>query len=262
MAVLTRLSSYSSLAVVLFTVGMVITLWRYNTYLARLMMPIVVLSILSITNVQTFSFIAILNTAVMWMLIAVIVTVVGEFPFSSSPEALFRRLYGRFTRLTARITAGLPMAWGYRSAIGTPSQLQALLGTLDPEHLPTSHQRLEALVTGCHDCRFWLGIWWSREQRCRGLVASRRKQPDGAFAESGEGPDHQLSQAIAHLSETIQRCEQICSTSSAEHSGIDAAAAESCLGASLQLRWCLSDLATLSSQLHWQHWPRPPLPWS
>jgi uncharacterized membrane protein YccC len=260
--VLTRLSAYTSLAIVLFGVAMGVTVWKYNNGLARIFVPVVVISILSITNVQNFSFLAVLNTALMWLLIAVIVTVVGEFPFSSAPDALFLRLYRRFTRLTAQLTAGLPMAWGYGSALSAPVELHGLLGALKPDRLPASHQQLERLVRGSDDCQFWLRTWWSWKQQCEGLSAMEANNT--AFSMHGEhqNPDQQLHRALVQVKQTINACERFLGISSADRSASAISTAETYLGASWQLLWSLDHLAATSTKVDWQLWPRPPLPWS
>jgi uncharacterized membrane protein YccC len=260
--VLTRLTDYTSLAIVLFGLGMGVTVWKYNNGLARIFLPVVVISILSITNVQNFSFLAILNTALMWLLIAAIVTVVGEFPFSSHPDALFYRLYTRFTRLTSRLTGAHPMAWGYPSALGAPSELQVLLGAIKPERLPASSQQLTALVRSCDACRFWLGTWWSCKEQCKEITALHGNMPALSSQLERKSPEKQLSMAQAHVRQTITTCEQYFSASSPNLSPPGASAVERYLGLSWQLLWSLDDLASHSTSVDWLHWPKPPLPWS
>jgi hypothetical protein len=231
-------------------------------WLSTYHLALVVISILSITNVQNFSFLAILNTALMWLLIAAIVTVVGEFPFSSHPDALFYRLYTRFTRLTSRLTGAHPMAWGYPSALGAPSELQALLGAIKPERLPASSQQLTALVRSCDACRFWLATWWSCKEQCKEITALHGNMPALSSQLERKSPEKQLSMAQAHVRQTIKTCEQYFSASSPNLSPPGASAVERYLGLSWQLLWSLDDLANHSTSVDWLHWPKPPLPWS
>jgi len=261
--VLTQISGFLALAALLFIIGAGITVWKYKDGLARTLIPVVVISILGITNLQTFSFVAALNNALLWIIIALVISVAGELPFSSSSDAVFLRLYKRFRRLIHRIIEGAPMAWGYRSAISTPSELRPLLGKIISKQLPANAKQLDDLVTCCEDSQFWLTTWWSLKTRT---------QSDGA-APFGLSttliPTSLTSGYIAGIQQAIDVLQSYLAEQSSQVILQEGAPTPPetqhhvvYLGCCWQLLGSLQRLTVLDASIAWSQWPKPPLPWS
>ncbi|QEY31002.1 hypothetical protein EVJ50_00765 [Synechococcus sp. RSCCF101] len=260
--VLTRLSGFSALASVLFLMAAGITIWKYKNGLARIVMPIVVIAVLGITNVQNFSFMAVLNNAMLWIIICLVITVVGELPFSSSNEAIFLRLYQRFVRLAGRMTIARPMLWGYGSALSAPSEMRGLLGKLNAKRLPIPVEELDELISRCEDCQFWLSTWWA----FRPEDGERPIQPGPTDTTRPETAGSQTGKSLA-ASMTVLQSQLDQQQATGPGNGSPAVRERSddqavFAGSSWQLLWSLERLAHQDRSIPWANWPRPPLPWS
>jgi uncharacterized membrane protein YccC len=78
-------------------------------------------TIASISNQQTYSFLSVANTALMFPLVFLILAIAAYFPFSTRPETVYLRLLGRFFRSAEYLMS--TMNWGLGH---TPSGIDRL----------------------------------------------------------------------------------------------------------------------------------------
>ena len=112
-------------------------------------------SIAAISNEQSYNFLAIADTALMWPLVFIVVAITAHIPFSPRPERIYLRLMKRFFRSceyllsTTDKESGSQMRSVYSGAlVRLPQKMAGLIPLIDPKALPgTSAEQLQAIVT-------------------------------------------------------------------------------------------------------------------
>jgi hypothetical protein len=98
--VMPQLSSFIELGLLIFSATFVICYLfaAPQQMLSRLFGLAMFLSIASISNVQTYSFLVVTTTALMFVLLFLLLAITANIPFSARPELAFLRLLGRYFR--------------------------------------------------------------------------------------------------------------------------------------------------------------------
>ena len=118
--------------------------------------------IASISNEQTYNFLSVATTALMFPLIFLIIAITAHIPFSPRPERVFLRLLGRFFRSSAYLMSTMhrnprhtatrlerwKKAFHAREVATLPAKLGTWIPHLDTRALPgTTPEQVQALVT-------------------------------------------------------------------------------------------------------------------
>jgi uncharacterized membrane protein YccC len=162
--VMPQLSSFIGLGLLIFAVtfGICYLFSAPRQMLGRALGLAMFVVIASISNEQTYSFLKVANTALMFPLLFVILEITAHAPLSLRPERVFLRLLGRFFRsceylmstmhwdLERSVTrlARWRKAFHAREVSSLPLKLGAWAPHIDTESLPgTSPQQVQAVVT-------------------------------------------------------------------------------------------------------------------
>ena len=162
--VMPQLSSFIGLGLLIFAVtfGICYLFSAPRQMLGRALGLAMFVVIASISNEQTYSFLKVANTALMFPLLFVILAITAHAPLSLRPERVFLRLLGRFFRsceylmstmhwdLERSVTrlARWRKAFHAREVSSLPLKLGAWAPHIDTESLPgTSPQQVQAVVT-------------------------------------------------------------------------------------------------------------------
>lgn len=164
--VMPRLSSFMELGLMIFIATFIIC-FRYSSptaALGRALGLAMLVNLISVSNQQSYNFLSVANTALMFPLLFLLLAIISHIPHSPRPERAILRLMGRYFR-SAEYLLSQP-ATGDRSALGLrrdafhrqelaslPGKMQswlttvnpAVLGTATPEQLSTMLNRLQAL---------------------------------------------------------------------------------------------------------------------
>jgi hypothetical protein len=162
--VMPQLSSFIGLGLLIFgvTFSICYLFAAPRQILGRILGLAMFVNIASISNEQTYSFLKVANTALMFALLLLILAITAYFPFSLRPERAFLRLLGRFFRSceylmsTMRWDPQRPAtrldrwrdAFHAREVSTLPRKLGAWGPHIDTKALPgTSPQQVQAVVT-------------------------------------------------------------------------------------------------------------------
>ncbi len=119
-------------------------------------------TIISVSNEQTYNFLSVANTALMFPTVLLIIAATAYIPFSPRPEREVLRLLGRFFRSSEYLTSIMRRDPGYlptrigqwkkafhaRELATLPQKLGAWAGHIDTKVLPgTSPEQVQLLVT-------------------------------------------------------------------------------------------------------------------
>jgi hypothetical protein len=162
--VMPQLSSFTGLGALIFAVtfGICYLFAAPRQGLSRAFGLAMFVVVASISNQQTYNFLTVANTAMMFPLIFLIFAIAAYVPFSTRPEAYFLRLLGRFFRSAEYLMS--TMNWGleytpsgidrWRRAFHVhqlntlPQKIGGWGGHVDTQALPgTTPEQVQALVT-------------------------------------------------------------------------------------------------------------------
>jgi uncharacterized membrane protein YccC len=159
MVLMPLLDGFSQLALVIFAVTFLISyaLHQPQQQLARTFGLAFFAVVTGISNDQTYSFLSVANTALMFGLVLLLLTLTASLPVSNQPEKVFLRLVGRFVR-SATYLARVPgsvntpfgrylHAWhGYETRT-IPGKLQAWRGRIPPGIAEQQSAEFDGLLT-------------------------------------------------------------------------------------------------------------------
>ncbi len=162
--VMPQLSSFTGLGLMIFAVtfGICYLFASPRKALGRACGLSMFIIIISVSNQQTYNFLTVANTAMMFPLIFMVFAIAAYVPFSTRPEAYFLRLLGRYFRSAEYLMS--TMDWGiahnpsgfdrWRKAYHVhqlntlPQKIGGWAGHVDTRVLPgTSPEQVQALVT-------------------------------------------------------------------------------------------------------------------
>jgi uncharacterized membrane protein YccC len=162
--VMPQLSSFNGLGLLIFAVTFAICYLfaAPRQVLGRALGLAMFVTIASISNEQVYSFLKVANTAVMFALFFLILTITAHVPFSLRPERAFLRLLGRFFHSCEYLIS--TMRWNPLEKVGRldrwreafhirevsmlPRKLETWSPHIDTEALPgTSPSQIQAVVT-------------------------------------------------------------------------------------------------------------------
>ena len=184
--VMPQLSSFIGLGLLIFAVTFAICYLfaEPRQALGRTFGVILFIVVASITNEQSYNFLSVATTALMFPLIFLLLAITSYIPFSPRPEQVFLRLLGRFFRSseylmsTLRWDSGHPRtcldrwrkAFHERELAALPTKLGTWAPHLDAGALPgTSPEKVQALVTS-------LQVLTSRMQQLLGTCGNPQAQ--------------------------------------------------------------------------------------
>jgi len=157
------LSSFAGLGLLIFAITFFVC-YRYaepKQGLGRAFGLAMFVAIASISNEQSYNFLVVANTALMFPLVFLILAITAHIPFSPRPERIFLRLMGRFFRSCDYLLAsrdkksdrrmtGLDhwrTAFHVRELSSLPQKMAGLIPQIDPKVLPgTTAAQLQAIV--------------------------------------------------------------------------------------------------------------------
>lgn len=118
--VMPKLAGFVALGVLLFAVTFTVCYVFYTPKkaLGRTFGLMMFVLVAGISNEQSYSFLSVANTALMFPLVFAILAATANIPFSARPEKVFLRLMGRFFHSTAYLLTTMP--WGVTE---TPTRL-------------------------------------------------------------------------------------------------------------------------------------------
>ena len=162
--VMPQLSSFFGLGLLIFaaTFAICYLFAAPQQVLGRTFGLILFIVVASISNEQSYNFLSVATTALMFPFIFLLLTITSYIPFSPRPEQVFLRLLGRYFRSSAylmstlRWDSGRPptrldhwrKAFHERELATLPAKLGTWAPHLDPGALPgTSPEKVQALVT-------------------------------------------------------------------------------------------------------------------
>lgn len=154
--IMPQLSSFAGLGLLIFAITFFVC-YRYSEPkqgLGRAFGLAMFVAIASISNEQSYSFLVVANTALMFPLVFLILAITAHIPFSPRPERIFLRLMGRFFRscdylLSSRNkeSARWMTAFHARELASLPQKMAGLIPQINPKVLPgTSPAQLQAIV--------------------------------------------------------------------------------------------------------------------
>jgi hypothetical protein len=159
-----QLSSFMSLGVMIFAATFILcyVFAGPKKMLGRAMGLAMFLSIAAITNEQSYSFLSVATTALMFPLIFLLFTITAHIPFSPLPEKSILRLLGRFFHSSEYLMSAMyqdashattrlerwARAYHAREVATLPAKLSVWLPHLDTRVLPgTSPEQVQLLLT-------------------------------------------------------------------------------------------------------------------
>jgi len=160
-----KLSSFVGLGLMLFAVTFAICYLfaAPRQALGRVFGLALFVTVISVSNEQTYNFLTVANTAMMFPLVFLLLAITAYFPFDLRPESAFQRLLGRFFRSGEYLLSTMHWdpqhspsrldrwrkAFHARELAGLPVKLGAWARSIDTKVLPgTSPDQVQALVTG------------------------------------------------------------------------------------------------------------------
>ena len=185
--VMPQLSSFTGLGALIFAVtfGICYLFAAPRQGLSRAFGLAMFVTVASISNQQTYNFLTVADTAMMFPLIFLIFAITAYIPFSTRPESVYLRLRGRFFRSAEYMTSTMRWGYGYtptpfdlwrkkyheRQLVATPGKLAAWAGHIDTKRLrDNSPADIQALVTSLQALSY----------RMQGLVEAG-EQPQAEF---------------------------------------------------------------------------------
>ena len=161
--VMPQLSSFVGLGLLIFgvTFALCYLFAAPQQMLGRALGLALFITIAGIDNDQTYSFLSVANTALMFALLFLLLSITAHMPVSSRPEKAFLRLTGRFFRSCEYLTANMGRdsqqpesrldvrrrAFHAHEISTLPGKLAAWGKFIDPKALPgTSPEQIQALV--------------------------------------------------------------------------------------------------------------------
>ena len=155
--IMPQLSSFAGLGLLIFAITFFFC-YRYSEPqqgLGRAFGLAMFVAIASISNEQSYNFLVVANTALMFPLVIIIIGITAHIPFSPRPERIFLRLMGRFFRsceylLSSRDgnSTGRMTAFHARELTSLPQKMAGLIPQINPKALPgTSLAQLQDIVT-------------------------------------------------------------------------------------------------------------------
>jgi hypothetical protein len=139
--VMPRLSSFSELGPMIFAATFVIC-YLYHTPkqgLGRAFGLAMFVTIAGISNQQSYSFLSVADTALMFPLLFAVLGIAANIPFSARPEKAFQRLLGRFFRSCEHLMTTMP--WHITT---TPTRLERWRRTFHLHEVETLPRKLAA----------------------------------------------------------------------------------------------------------------------
>ena len=154
--IMPQLSSFAGLGLLIFAITFFVC-YRYSEPkqgLGRAFGLAMFVAIASISNEQSYSFLVVANTALMFPLVFLILAITAHMPFSPRPERIFLRLMGRFFRscdylLSSRNKESTRWmaAFHAHEMASLPQKMAGLIPQINPKVLPgTSPAQLQAIV--------------------------------------------------------------------------------------------------------------------
>ena len=164
--VMPQLSSYAGLGSMIFLATFYIC-YRYASpqqALFKMLGLAMLVTLIAVSNQQTYSFLSVANTALMWPLLLLLLTVVSYLPYSPRPERALLRLLTRYFRSAEFVLS--QSAGGSKSTLASrreefhrqelaslPGKLNTWIAHADPgvlgsasvQQLPSLENRLQAL---------------------------------------------------------------------------------------------------------------------
>ena len=162
--VMPQLSGFAGLGSLIFTVVFLIS-YLFHTPkqgLGRTFGLMMFVMIAGVSNQQSYSFLSVANTALMFPLVFAIFALTAHIPFSARPEKVFLRLLGRFFRGASFLLTTMPwgvtetptridrwrQAFHMREVATLPQKLAARGKAVDTKVLPgTKPEQVQALTT-------------------------------------------------------------------------------------------------------------------
>jgi uncharacterized membrane protein YccC len=165
--VMPQLSSFMGLGLLIFgtTFAYCYLFAEPRQMLGRALGLAMFVTIASISNAQSYNFLSVAATALMFPLLFMIIAITAYIPYSPHPERVFLRLLGRFFRSSAYLTAAMrwdsphaatPLArwkeaFHAREVATLPGKLGTWAPSLDTRSLPgTAPEQVQALITSLH----------------------------------------------------------------------------------------------------------------
>jgi uncharacterized membrane protein YccC len=162
--VMPKLSSFTGLGLLIFAATFAIChlFAAPRQVLGRAFGLALFVSIISVSNEQTYNFLSVANTAMMFPTIFLIIAVTAYIPFSPRPERAVQRLLGRFFRSSEYLMSTMHrdpgvsptrierwrLAFHTRELAMLPQKLGAWAGHIDTRALPgTTPQQVQSLVS-------------------------------------------------------------------------------------------------------------------
>jgi uncharacterized membrane protein YccC len=162
--VMPKLSSFTGLGLLIFAATFAIChlFAAPRQVLGRAFGLALFVSIISVSNEQTYNFLSVANTAMMFPTIFLIIAVTAYIPFSPRPEQAVQRLLGRFFRSSEYLMSTMHrdpgvsptrierwrLAFHTRELAMLPQKLGAWAGHIDTRALPgTTPQQVQSLVS-------------------------------------------------------------------------------------------------------------------
>lgn len=139
--VMPKLSSFTGLGLLIFATTFLIC-YLYaepRQMLGRAFGLGLFVAIAAISNEQSYSFLAVANTAMMFPILFLIFAITAYFPYSSRPERAFLRLLGRFFRSSASLMSTMGRDPGY-----VPTRLERWRKAIHTRELATLPLKLGA----------------------------------------------------------------------------------------------------------------------
>jgi len=130
------LSSFAELAVLLFAFVFVVdyTFRDPKQALWHVLFLFLFLTLAGIKNVQTYSFLHFVNTALQWTLLFLLLSLTEYFPVSQQPDHVYRCMIGRFFRSCEFLMA--TMGWGTQHRPSLPARWRKKFHTYEVATLP------------------------------------------------------------------------------------------------------------------------------
>ncbi len=159
-----RLEGFFGLAVLLVVISLFYHLLFATKPLVRVIGIVVVVIVLGITNLQTYSFVSIINLTLSCLLAFAILLFTPEIPFSSRAEKVWLRQYKRFRRsVAALLHSPRPGGWqqGWRrfhlsEVERLPARLSATALRLEPADLGCRPDQVVELLERIEILSLWL----------------------------------------------------------------------------------------------------------
>ena len=162
--VMPKLSSFTGLGLLIFaaTFAICYLFAAPRQMLGRVLGLALFVTIISVSNEQTYNFLSVANTALMFPAIFLIIAVTAYIPFSPRPERVVLRLLGRFFRSSEYLMSSMRRDPGYapsrleqrkqafhaRELATLPQKIGTWAPHIDTSTLPgTSPEQVQSLVT-------------------------------------------------------------------------------------------------------------------